>query len=103
MSKLYKTARGKAIDLDKLKLSNETTIAVGNMKVNARGDILGSGKQIAATRNQIMDQVYAVAEASYSPNSPKNVKNTAPVVAEEPAPAVTPAPTKPVKSTDSKE
>jgi len=37
------------------------------MKVNARGDLLGSGGQIAAGRNQIMNQVYAVEEAPYSP------------------------------------
>ena len=67
MSKIYKTARGKSIDIDKIKLANENTIAVGNMKVNARGDLLGSGGQIAAGRNQIMNQVYAVEEAPYSP------------------------------------
>ena len=38
MSRVYKSARGQAIDIDKVKLTNEQTIAVGNMKVNARGD-----------------------------------------------------------------
>lgn len=68
MSKIYKTARGKSIDIDKIKLANETAVAVGNMRVNARGDQLGAGNKIAATRNQIMDQVYAVEDAPYSPN-----------------------------------
>lgn len=69
MSKVYKTIRGKGIDIDKIKLKNETTVAVSNMRVNARGDLLGSGNQIAAGRNQIMDRVYAVADsnAGYSP------------------------------------
>lgn len=72
MSKIYKTARGKSIDIDKVKLANETTVAVGNMRVNARGDALGAGGQIAAGRNQIMDQVYAVEDAPYSPNDSQN-------------------------------
>jgi hypothetical protein len=73
MSKLYKTARGKGIDIDRIKLSNENTVAVGNMGVNARGDLIGAGKKITMGRNQIMDKVYAVPDApSYSPNDPKN-------------------------------
>ena len=75
MSKAYKTARGKIIDLDKIKLANETVTAVGNMKVNARGDKLGVGGQVIAGRNQVMDRVYAVNNAvsprgGYSPNDP---------------------------------
>jgi hypothetical protein len=60
MSKIYKTSRGKSIDLDKLKLANENTIAVGNMKINARGDELGPGGQIAAGKNQVADSAYVV-------------------------------------------
>ena len=36
--KQYKTMQGKQIDLDMLRKKNELTPAVGNMKVNARGD-----------------------------------------------------------------
>lgn len=72
MARIYKTARGKGIDIDKLKLANEHVVAVGNMKTNARGDLLGAGNKVAQTRNQIMDQVYAVEEAPYSPNDTKN-------------------------------
>lgn len=78
MTKIYKTARGKTIDMDKVKLANETVNAVGNMKVNARGDKLGPGGQVIAGRNQVMDQVYAVNPApssrrtgGYSPNDPE--------------------------------
>jgi hypothetical protein len=56
----YKTAQGKTIDIDKLRLLNEKTIAVGNMKVNARGDQLGQGGQIIATRNELMNQQYKI-------------------------------------------
>jgi hypothetical protein len=74
MARVYKTARGKNVDMDKVKLANETATAVGNMRVNARGDLLGAGKQVAAGRNQIMDRIYAVADApstGYSPNDPE--------------------------------
>ena len=70
MAKVYKTARGKLVDIDKVKLTQETVNAVGNMGVNARGDLIGSGGTVAVGRNQLMDQVYAVASAEpgYSPN-----------------------------------
>jgi ribosomal protein L27 len=74
MSRVYKTAKGKMIDMDKVKLANEQAIAVGNMKVNARGDKLGPGGQVVAGRNEIADQVYAVDQQfvshGYSPNDP---------------------------------
>ena len=71
MTNIHKTARGKTIDMDKVKLSNERVTAVGNMKVNARGDKLGPGGQIIAGRNQVMDRVYNVeSRKGYSPNDP---------------------------------
>jgi hypothetical protein len=69
MARVYKTARGRSVDMDKVKLANETATAVGNMRVNARGDLIGAGGQVTAGRNQLMDKVYAVPEAMYSPNS----------------------------------
>ena len=73
MSRVYKTAKGKSIDIDRLKLSNETAIAVGNMKVNARGDLLGSRGQVSIGRNTRMDEVYS---APYSPNEPAQFAKT---------------------------
>lgn len=58
MSKMYRTAMGKAIDMDRLRLSNEETIAVGNMKVNARGDELGFGGEVVKSRNEVMRDYY---------------------------------------------
>jgi hypothetical protein len=58
MSKLYKTARGKAVDIEGLRLANEESIAVGNMKVNARGDKIGPMGTVLETRNQIQDSYY---------------------------------------------
>jgi hypothetical protein len=70
MARIYKSAKGKMIDMDKVKISQETVNSVGNMRTNARGDLLGSGNSIATGRNKIMDQIYAVPDAPYSPNDP---------------------------------
>ncbi len=50
----HRTARGIPVDMDRLRLANEQTIAVGNMKVNARGDQLGAGGKVIKTRQQVM-------------------------------------------------
>ena len=56
MATNHRTSRGLPIDMDRLRLANETTIAVGNMKVNARGDQLGQGGKVIKTRAQIMNE-----------------------------------------------
>lgn len=56
MAANHRTARGLPLDIDRLRLANETTIAVGNMKTNARGDQLGQGGKIIKTRAQLMNE-----------------------------------------------
>lgn len=58
MSKVYRTARGDAVDMDLLRLANEETIAIGNARTNARGDELGPGGKIVKTRAQIMSEYH---------------------------------------------
>lgn len=58
MADLHKTAMGKVIDIDQLRLVNEKTIALGNMNVNAKGDELGPGGKVLRTRAQVL-QDYA--------------------------------------------
>ena len=58
-NQVYKTAQGKIVDFGALVAENETIIAVGNCKVNARGDELGPGGKIVKTRNQLMEEHYA--------------------------------------------
>ena len=60
-----RTNQGQMIDMDALALKNEKEIALGNMKVNARGDKLGKGGKVIAERDQ-------VARAYYE-NNPKAV------------------------------
>jgi hypothetical protein len=59
MGRTYTSVRGKEIDMEKLSLRNEKTPAVGNMKVNARGDELGEGGKIVRTREQVLQDYYA--------------------------------------------
>lgn len=58
MGRTYTSMQGKPIDMEKLTLKNELTPAIGNMKVNARGDELGAGGQIVRTREQILQDYY---------------------------------------------
>jgi hypothetical protein len=46
MGRVYTSMQGKQIDMEKLQLRNELAPAIGNMKVNARGDELGAGGKI---------------------------------------------------------
>ena len=54
----YRTANGKQVDMDTLALKNETVIAVGNMRVNARGDQLGPGGKIVKKREDVLADYY---------------------------------------------
>lgn len=51
---IYRTMQGKEIDMGKLVNQNEMTIAVGNMRVNARGDRLGPGGKVVQTREEVL-------------------------------------------------
>ena len=51
-NKIYKTAQGQTIDLGAIVLQNEHVRAVGNMNVNARGDILDGSSRVIEQRNQ---------------------------------------------------
>lgn len=51
---VYRTARGAEIDMLKLINQNEMTPAVGNMKVNARGDQLGRNGEIVKSREDVV-------------------------------------------------
>ena len=56
--KVYKTMQGKAVDMDLLRQKNELTPAVGNARVNARGDELGPGGKIVRKREDVLADFY---------------------------------------------
>lgn len=53
-----RTHRGQMIDMAQLVAQNEETIAVGNMRSNARGDILGKGGKIVKTKEEVVSEYY---------------------------------------------
>ena len=56
--KIYRTAQGRMVDLGALQLQNENVRAVGNMGVNARGDLLNADNQPISTRNKQVSKQY---------------------------------------------
>ena len=56
--KIYKTAQGKTVDMGRLMVQKENTRAVGNMKVNARGDLVDDMNNIVSTKTQQVNKQY---------------------------------------------
>lgn len=54
----YRTAQGKVVDLGSIILQNENTRAVGNMGVNARGDLVDSRNRPVKSRTQQVSRQY---------------------------------------------
>ena len=57
-SKVYKTAQGKTVDMGRLALQNENVRAVGNMKVNARGDLVDDMNRVVSTKTEQVQKQY---------------------------------------------
>ena len=55
---LYKSANGKMVDMGALRQKNEHARAVGNMKVNARGDLIDDENRVVPSRNQQINNQY---------------------------------------------
>ena len=55
---IYRSASGKQIDMGALRLKNENVRAVGNMRVNARGDLVEDKNQVITPKNQQVNQAY---------------------------------------------
>jgi hypothetical protein len=106
MANVRRTAMGQSIDMDRLRLANESVIAVGNTRSNARGDQLGAGGQVVKTRAQIQQDYYklntptgdeapiaqssrAVAEADATVNLLQPTAEDTPVVASSAAASAT--------------
>lgn len=51
---VYRSMQGKEVDMHKIVMQNEMTVAVGNVKVNARGDELGPGGKIIRKHEDVL-------------------------------------------------
>lgn len=54
----YRTASGKQLDIGAIQLKQEKTPAIGNMRVNARGDELTPDGRIARRREEVVQDTY---------------------------------------------
>ena len=67
-NEVYRSANGKTVDMGALRLQNEKVRAVGNMRVNARGDIINDNNEVIRTRNEQVSKQY---KKQTRPNLPK--------------------------------
>ena len=56
--KIYKSAQGKTVDLGALLLQNESVRAVGNMKVNAKGDVVDDMNNVIDAKTRQVNRQY---------------------------------------------
>lgn len=72
--------QGREVDMDSLMAKNETMPAVGNVRMNARGDELGPGGKIVRRREDVVAEYY-----EDNPNAaPKEVVTPKPTVTAKP-------------------
>ena len=65
---IYRSAMGKSVDVSALMAKNEKTRAVGNMKVNARGDTIDSHGRIIASVTEKVNTAYSKTVGNKSAN-----------------------------------
>ena len=95
---VYRTMQGKIIDMDKLMQQHELTPAVGNAKMNARGDKLGPGGRIVKTREQVVAEYY-----ESNPKAKTKAAGARIIETPAPQPEVQPAPAPKTKKSQSEE
>ena len=72
---IYRSAMGKNVDMSALASRNEKTRAVGNMKVNARGDTIDSFGKIITSVNEKVNTAYSKTEGNKSANITRRTAN----------------------------
>jgi hypothetical protein len=76
--KMYKTMQGRMVDIEKLRAANEAVQAVGNMNVNARGDVLGPGGNVVTPKETVIQKYYEQPKGMVSDTPTKNKPQPAP-------------------------
>ena len=110
--RMYRTMQGRMVDIEKLRSANESVQAVGNMNVNARGDVLGASGQVITPKSEVIKKYYEQPKGMVSDTPTKNkptaapktepVKQTVQKMASKPAPKKTVAPKSKAESTAKK-
>jgi|TARA_A100001011_G_scaffold123941_1_gene130821 hypothetical protein len=76
--RMYRTMQGRMVDIEKLRAANESVRAVGNMKVNARGDVIGAGGEIVTTKETVIKKYYEQPKGKVSDTPSKGRSMPAP-------------------------
>ena len=76
--RMYRTMQGRMVDIEKLRAANESVQAVGNMNVNARGDVLGAGGKVVTPKEQIIKKYYEQPKGMVSDTPSKGKSMPAP-------------------------
>ncbi len=84
MAKAYRTMRGKEVDMDALLERNQLMPAVGNARMNARGDELGPGGKIVRKREDIVNAYYENNPMAKKSGPVKTKADKAPVMETQP-------------------
>jgi len=71
---VHRSMQGKVVDMDKLMRQNELMPAIGNVRVNARGDELGPGGKIIKKREDAMAEYYQ-SNNKIIPDTPQPVES----------------------------
>ena len=104
VKRTYKTAKGKIIDMEAMRIANEKTVAAGNMGVNARGDVLKGGKIVQTAKERVAPsyaKVTQTAEVSLKkPLAKSDQEEITPKPKETPEPMETEMTTETVKTRD---
>jgi hypothetical protein len=79
MQNIRITLQGQKINFDQFVAYNDKTRAVGNMKVNARGDIIDSRGEIVEKRTAIMKQKFTSQTVRNKKLKPTRAKNRPPM------------------------
>jgi len=80
----YRTAMGKTVDMAALTAKNEKTRAVGNMKVNARGDTIDAHGRIIKTATAKVNDAYGKTVGNRSAQPVNSRQKAAPLVPDKP-------------------
>lgn len=78
----YRSMQGKIVDMELLSQKNELAPAIGNARMNARGDLLGPGGKIVKKREDVMAEYY-----ENNPSAVRDEQYVRPKTTEAPTPA----------------
>lgn len=81
--RIYRTNKGVMIDMESMRATNEKTVATGNMRVNAKGDLLKGGKVVAPVKERTSAH-YAARKVQSAKGSIKSPIKKADTIVESP-------------------